>query len=653
MARTPNVIAEEIIGDDITEDVAEEPFLPVGEMSIPVPKKFGKLWQKKVEDALKAYEAEHLIWDKVMELYRACGDEGSKLENGEEYKFRLTSDADENIIRNNIRTMMRTVYMKNPHIEFTDMDSTSQLGDCLEYIIQFLMNKQTYPGMNIKPKARRWFLHGQLTNWGILRIEFQPKEGSQEEGVNKLLELEKKLENAKSHKEINEIYAKLEIIHEEVPLLDRKGMHLYNVLPQCLIVDPLCSQYDLSDANWVAEWFDLDRDYMRQKYYKKNDEGRWVMRSNPEKEERELQEEQREVKDTVIDTVMSHETSELREVKRSNAVRCYYVYDKVLRRIYLFNSEDWSYPLWVADDDLGLSRFFRHFLLSFGEPIESLIQPGEVSFYVGQQNEINRINRKAKQIRDSIFGAILYNSKNVDKNEVQKLINHLRNPQETKAFGVSIDPERKVSDVLEVLAPPAFQHKEVFDTAALRSAIDRVSATSEVDRGGQFKTNTTNEAIAYYQQQKEQVATTLVDAMEDAFEALGWSMAEILVSKYSKEEITELVGQVHSQYFEPMTVADFNRRYRMVIAAGSIEKPSSEYKKQEAIKVAQALGQIGQGAPITAMKLIVRMFKEAFSTFLVKKEDWESLAAEGQANLQKGISTNGTGTQGPAAGNPQ
>jgi len=179
---------------------------------------------------------------------------------------------------------------------------------------------------------------------------------------------------------------------------------------------------------------------------------------------------------------------------------------------------------------------------------------------------------------------------------------------------------------------PAVQYKELFDTGSLRQAIDRSAATSAVDRGEQFKTNTTNDAVQYAAQTRQETTGVLIEIIEDSFEALGWAMSEVLVSKYTKEDIAALVGQSYANAFTPMTVDEFNQKFRMQLAAGSIEKPTTEYKKREAINVSQALGQVGQAAPMTTMTIMLRMFEQAFDV-VVSKEDWEMLKQEVQANL--------------------
>lgn len=630
-------VATELVGDDV------EPLFVMAEgMSVPIPKKMGSWWKEKVNSALEVYDIERRKWDALFDLYRRCGDEGGiKDESGQTYRWHHTHNTDENIIRTNIRTIMRSTYMQNPHLEFTGSETDQPLAETLQYIISFLMNKQTHPGLNLKPKARRWILHGQLTNLGTMRLDFQGKDGSLEQARDELANIESKLSDAKSKDEIDTLYAQLQLLYERMPLLESKGMILRNVLPHRIIIDPDCTHLDLSDANWLAEEFFLDRDYMTEKYFKKEGD-EYVYRSDPSKKKKLADgDTDKSVEDSVLDTVMNDQSEKRREYIQKNKVRCYYIYDKVTRRIYLFNSEDWSTPLWVFEDDLKLSRFFRHFFISFSESIDGVVQPGEASFYVGQQNAINQINRKAQEIRNSAFGALIYDKGSVDQDEVKKLINHLKNPKEVAAFGITKSGnEKKLSEIVEVFVPPAFDYQQLFNTNALRSAIDKAQALSDVDRGEQFKANTTNAAVQYMAQNRQATNNQLIEMIEDSFETLGWAMAEILVSKYSKEDITALVGETYGQAFQPMTVVEFNQRYRMTIAAGSIEKPNTEFKKREAIQIAQSVGQFGQAAPGTTMKIIMRMFQNVFSTFLVKKSDWEGLEKETEANLTKGVSTN-------------
>lgn len=622
-------------------------YLPVGEMSIPVPKSFGKMVKKYYDDGKEAIRIDHQKWDRAFQLYRQCGDEGNiNLDDGSSYPYHFENEADENIIRSNVRTIMRSTYMQNPHFELTDV-TTDELAESLEYIVTFMLNKRSYPGLNLKPKARRWVLHAQLTNFAVLRLDFQAREGSRQEAVDELHAIEAKMEKAKSQKELKECYAHLEALHERMPLANDKGLMISNVMPQNIIVDPNCTLIDLSDADWLIEEFDMDRTFMRETYYQKDEDGVYRLRANPNATTEVVEDSNTtDVKEKVVDTVINARTQEQQELLAKDTVRCAYFYDKRLRRCSLFNTEDWTHPLYVEDDTMLLSRFFRHFILAFGETVDGIVQPGEISYYVGQVNEVNKINRKAKSIRDTIFNTIVYDRGKSDAKEITKLVNHLRNPRQVRAFGIANNTEGKISDILEALVPPAFQFKEMFDTTNLRQQIDRAASISEIERGQQFRTNTTNQQVNFYAENKEETTGVLRDAIEDCLDDLGWSICEMLVSKYSKEEIIEMVGPQKGAAFEQMTVQEFNQRYRMQVASGSIEKPTSEYKKKEALNIAQAIGQVGQAAPGATLRIMLKLFQTAFSSLVVKKEDWAQLDQETQANLQKGVSTDAP----PAAG---
>lgn len=642
---------EQILGMFDTEPVDDEPVddlepialgMATG-MSTPVPDSFGKLWKKRIDDALEVYKVEHAKWDALYALYRECGIENNDNEVLREYRYHAKNNTDENILRDNMKATMRSTYMQNPHIEFTAQKPEDTLVDCLSEVSKFMLNKKTYPGLNMKPKARRWVLHSLLTNHGCMRLDYQAKEGSLQEAQIKLNDIEGRLQKAKSTREIEKLMAELQLLYEQMPLLDPKGVRITNVLPHKVLIDPNCNDLDLDTAWWLVEFFDLDRDFVKKKFFTEDDEGQIIRRANnkPVDSDNVDRETTEDVSERVFDTIDNVQTDEREAVIQKNKVECCYVYDKLTRRIYLFSTEDWSYPLWVFEDDLKLSRFFRHFFLGFSEALEGVVQPGEPSFYVGQIHEINKINRKAKEIRDSAFGALIFNKGAVDEETVKKLINHLRNPDKVEAFGITKDETKKLNEIMEVFVPPAFDYEKLFNTQSLRTVIDRNANVSAVDRGEQFKTNTTNKAVEYYDSQKQQANSIYIENIEDAFESLAWAIAEILVSKYTKEEIVDMVGPDLAEGFTTMSVEEFNRTYRMTVAAGSIEKPTTEFKKKEAISIAQAIGQVGQATPATTLKIILRMFQTAFSSFLVKKEDFKMLETEATANLQKGVSTNG------------
>lgn len=614
-------------------------------MSFPVPKKFGKMWQKRVEDAAKVYEMEHSLWDDVMRRYRETAVSETLNDTiAKEYKYQLRNATDENLIRINIRTIMRSTYMKNPDLNFSSVSSEDDpLAEVIKAATDFIMNKKTFPGVDLKSRARRWILHGQLTNYGVMRLDFQDKSGSLDEALVELENLEAKLTKSKNIKEINETTASLQALYEAMPLLERRGFRLSNVLPHKVILDTETTSLELSDCGWLAEFYDLDRDYIDAKYYAEED-GVRIRLADGKPVDEEGEADREDVESKVLSIVTSNETDERRRNNAKGKVEVCMVYDKLTRRKYLFRTDDWCYPLWTFEDDLKLSRFFQHFFLAFTEGVDSIIQPGEASYVTGHVDAINKINRKADQIRSSAFGAMIFDSTKVDADDVKKLVQHLNNPNEFKAIpikGKGLEKDEKLKDLIEAFVPPAFDYPQLFNQQQLRSTVDRNFSISMADRGEQFKTNTTNDAVAAYEQSQNQATSQLIECIEDGLESLGWSFAELFVSKFTKDEVAEMLGPSYAEKFTPMTVSEFNQKYRMQVAAGSIEKPDTEFKKKEAVQAAQALGQFAQAAPATAMRVVLRMFSRVFSIFSVRPDDWKTLQQEGEANLQKGISTNG------------
>ena len=64
-----------------------------------------------------------------------------------------------------------------------------------------------------------------------------------------------------------------------------------------------------------------------------------------------------------------------------------------------------------------------------------------------------------------------------------------------------------------------------------------------------------------------------------------------------------------------------------------IEKPNSVFKKKEAIQVAQAIGQFASSAPMTSMKVALRVLEQAFTEVVIKPEDWDLMEKEMEMNM--------------------
>jgi hypothetical protein len=652
--------ADEIIAatgavDDLPEENEDTtvPYQLVGDASIPVSKKAGGTWKKRKDDALSAYSDEMAQWESAMVDYRTTGMlngiDGVNTTTGA-VKQRHTNDTDENLTRENVKTILRNTYTRNPSVELSSIDPADDKSvESLTMAITEIMRRKTWPGINAKAHVRRMIVHSHLTNFGALRLDYQAREGSRAEGYEALLRVREKMKDAKTAEEEDEFYADLEQIEENLYTQREPGMVLTNVVPGRLIIDPNTTFADLSDCMWVMEELWLGKAFIRKRYCEKR-EGKWVRKTDGKAvgEAGDMSVGQDDdVKGRVATQIMGYTTDARDEVQKKDKVKCYLVWDRLTRLISLYTDDDWAYPLFVWDDDLKLSRFFPYYILGFTEPVDGVVQPGESAQYAGQAREINFINNRLSFIRRLAFGTMIFNTRKIKESTAKRLTDHIRNPQKFDTFGMDWDPDTPLKDILDIFVPPDAEYQQLYDKTDLVRTIDRISSTPSWSKGEQFKTNTTNKAVEAYEATTASVANELTDAIEDMLEDLTQSMCELLVSKYSKEQITGLIGESYAATFPFMTVQEFNATFSLAIAAGSTEKPTSDNKRKEALQIAQAVGQVGQATPVTTMMIMVRMFKKAFSSFLFTREDQEMLNQEGQAFLQKGISQ-----QQPPGGSP-
>lgn len=245
------------------------------------------------------------------------------------------------------------------------------------------------------------------------------------------------------------------------------------------------------------------------------------------------------------------------------------------------------------------------------------------------------------RIRRTVFRAMVYNSKKITQNEVKKLVNFLMGDGSSGdgVIGVDVPDGMSISDTLETIAPPSIQYDKLFDKGELYAAIDRISANSDALRGVQFKANTTEDAVEALTSASRVRIGIKVDANEDLMGDLGWGIAELLTAHGQGLGIIEgLLGSERATEWRPQSVEQLNSTTSIEVAAGTTEKPTSVFKKKEAIQIVQAIGQFASAAPGATLRIMLRVLSNAFTEVNVTDKDWEALQQEIQANLSRGQS---------------
>jgi hypothetical protein len=618
---------------------------------IAVGKGTGRWWKNTFDAAKKAYETVWAAWDEALRYYN--NDQTQSIETPRGVFKR--GDGTENVVYSNVNTVLPAVYSKNPDITCSTTDQGDQaFCEALEAVLNTLIRRRDK--LNAKPKIKRAVGFGLLTNQGVFKLDFTQKDDSREMAQAEMERLTRELAVAKKQEDVDNLYGQFQALEMRMEVLEPSGATMKNVLPQNLLVDPFAEQPDGLDGNWMIERCYLSTAMLIASYTTEDPEA-----SEQDNAMRRLiyKPTHKAVlsgdvgrRDDGLGLVM--QVFENSEMPTSNTLderqafvemmytECFYVWDKYTRRVMLFHSADWAWPLWVWDDTLRLTRFFPYFIVGYGMSTGGTTSVGDVAYYLDQQDTINDINRQRNKIRRSLFDFFFYNSEAISSEEAEKFVEAIRGngtPEGAHLLGVKAG-ENKINDLIQAFLPPSAQFEHYFDTKREMDAINRVTNTSEALRGVQFKTNTNTSAVETYQESMRLAVGAKVDVVEDVVADFAEALAELCVQHYSKEEVIALIGPaLGNGWREDMSLDDYKANYSLEIASGSMEKPNSIFKKKEAIEIVQAVGQFAKAAPGTTLRVILKVLEQAFTEVTIKPDDWAAIDQEVAANTQKGVTT--------------
>ena len=305
--------------------------------------------------------------------------------------------------------------------------------------------------------------------------------------------------------------------------------------------------------------------------------------------------------------------------------KVWYVWDKVTRRLEMYADNDWKWPIWVWDDPYQLQGFYPLVRMAFHENPVAVYAKGEVSYYLDQQDQINEINDEKRR-------AILWARRNIFYNPetgiTQEIADRILKGPDATATPIKLPEGMKGADAIFSIPPPSTAFAQLFDKADLYKSIDRIASTNEVERGGEFKTNTTNRAIDYYSTMGNLRMDMRLDAIEDALGDVGWKLAQLCLRFMDPDTVKQLTGLDVSPFWGALDNLRDYARMSVTVVGGSTQKLTTQQKKQEAVQVGQVMAQYVRAAPASALKVSLDMLSKAFDDFIVTKEDWDSIEQE-------------------------
>lgn len=661
-----NALKKEGLTEEAPTSV-EPSYRMIGSEKIPVSKKLGSLWQGRLDQARGKRTDCEANWSEAIRYYE--NDQSSTRtsvsdQSGTRSSRRIGRQwtQTENVVFANCCTMLPMLYAKNPVIECTAInpDVNEPWAKAGEALVNALFSMQTSPGVAIKSTARRGILWTLLTNNGYVKLKWTNKADSSEQAIEDVRKLSLEYQHAKTPKDLKVVEGKLMALDEKISMLSPAGPSIELISPFRLYVDPTSNKADHSDANWIME-----EDYMQTEFinamYGKESDGKIVSVYEPthvlnaSDDTNEIQDEVNNFSlfksDADEQASKSYGYNSVAAYKKAQYTKVFWVWDKTTRRVYLYADNKWTWPMWVWDDPLKLLEFFPYYHLHFHEQVEGSQPKGEVTYYLDQQDAINDNNAAIAQARDWAKNNVVFDKKIASQKDVEQL---LRGPNGT-ATGIDLPEGMKIEDVIKSVVPPSMQHPELMNNDQLFAAIDRITGIIAAQRGAQFKTNTTNDAIDFYQKNVDIRVDEKIDAIEDWLGAIGWGLLQLLASKWNAQQVSDIIGptlgNTWKQVGEP---SELRGKMSLRTVGGSTDKPTSKNKKQQALQMGQILGQFSGGSPaaiIVALKVLERAFGDEIT---ITQGDWDMImkSIEDQANAA-GAGPGGTPGGGGGEQDPQ
>lgn len=660
------------------EEEARPSYKKFPDSRIPISKAAGSLWKSRHDQGVAklknstTYEA----WDECISYYKNDQSGKRNRENpdlpsaGSSKQITGGTFAQtENVVFANVSALVPSIYAKNPDVSVHSPKGDIDLAftTCAQKLLRTLMQKRVAPGINLKPKARRAVVMTTLTNISYIEVGYNRRENAVEGSLAEIDEISRELEKAKNPKDIEELEGKLQALDDKIDLLQPSGPWTRVLHPKDVIIDPDAQLPDCSDAKWIMIKDVYDTSYINAVYRQKNEDGQMESIYKPShvvkagSGTRSIHGHDDEI--TNFSLLQGDEHSpraygyeDDRTFKRAQRTFVWKVWDRITRRVYMYAEHDWSWPIWVWDDPYGLDDFFPVFPLAFHTDPEDMYARGEVSYYLDQQDEINRINSQVSKMRHRISNQLVYNKRAIkDEGTVLRLIEPVDGNQ---LVGIDLPEGMKLADVLGAPPIPSVEYAQLFDKRSLFEAIDRVSGVSSVVKGVEYKTNTTNKAIDSYESSSAMRLDEKIDAIEELVGRIGYAVLFLCLQFMSQEEVVTLIGAENAKAWPGnMSPREAQRAYTCTVTGGSSLKPTSKVRKEQAKETAQIIGQFGQASPV-AFLIVLKMFQRAFSDELVlEPADWEMLveALTGQikAEQQKAAGPQRPPQQGNGATSPQ
>jgi len=603
-------------------DEPNEEYVPLYKMvsdnKIAVSKKEGVLWKDRLDLARKETEDLRNSWDNIIRFYKG---DNKPSDNIEDKRLRIDEQVKtfENLVWANTNGISRETVMKLPKIEVTcDNEENADLASAYEKLVNNYMGQVGNCGLNCKEKLQKVDITAQLTNRGIWRLDWF--DGFQEDMVrNEISRLESELADCKDVQKIKDIEGKLYGLNEKLEGSGFSGVQISLVDPRKLFIDPNSQLESGLDADWIIEERIEYESVVKAKY----GEGKGTVYAG-EKSEIGSEEEQ-----DLKDYAYGEEEKEL-ESDKLKTVKCYYIWDRLKKRVYLYEDGKWDYPLWVWNDPYGLRQFFPYYVLSYNQSLVDGNMMSEVAYYLPLVNSVNKINSQIDKARDRAFG-ITFVDKGV-RFEDKDLQNYTSGKE--GFIRMQLSGDKKITDCIMAAPTPGTDSQLLMDKSNLYQMIAKMSSADNLTRGEEYKTNTTNGAIQQYNQSKKIIIGIKIDKVMNFYVRVCKDVLQLILNRFDMNSLLKYVDGNTAMVINSKRLDVWSPELKFV-GDDTIE-PTSAVKKQEAMQLTQMMGQFAGACP-AVVPVVLKMLGKAFNELVVTDDDWRMIMQSFEQQQQQAM----------------
>lgn len=254
--------------------------------------------------------------------------------------------------------------------------------------------------------------------------------------------------------------------------------------------------------------------------------------------------------------------------KKKNGLVCVWKhYDKPSGLVYFVADGYEGFLREPAAPDVFVEEFWPVFALTFNavESEKELFPPSDVALLLDMQKEYNRSRQGMREHRDAARPRWIYPNGVFDEEDSMMM----RKLKPFEALGVNIDPQTKMSDVLQAFPVPGVD-PNLYETNQLFTDIQLVGGAQEAQYGGVSQSTATEATIAA--NATHSADGSAVDDLDGFLTSLARASGQILQREMSEEKVKEIVGPGY--VWPELTLAEIAGEVFLEVEAGSSGKPN-------------------------------------------------------------------------------